>query len=113
MQGYLLQASLAFTLALFACLTAPGVGDGQGGGEGNAPDSARGRHAAAALHIAKAGIVWTDVLMDVCLPYLLESSLLVRCDIISRFYEVKSNRMKKAVKRQSYSRSKRKYSCIL
>ena len=55
--------------------------------------------------------MWTDVLMDVCLPYLLESSLLVRCDIISRFYEVKSNRMKKAVKRQSYSRSKRKYSC--
>ena len=65
---------------------------GRGGGEGNAPNSSRGRHAAAAFYIAKAGIVWTDVLMDVCLPYLLESSLLVRCDIISRFYEVKSNR---------------------
>ena len=85
MQGYLLQASLAFTLALFACLTAPGVGDGQGGGEGNAPDSARGRHAAAALHIAKAGIVWTDVLKDVCLPYLLESSLLVRVTSLAAF----------------------------
>ena len=70
MQGAPNAGSPAQYMLAFSCVVLSywGLGMGRGGGEGNAPVSGRGRHAAAALHIAKAGIVWTDVLIYGCVP---------------------------------------------